>query len=60
MPVSAPSNLQNFNFSTEFSSPSFLSAFNNNLMSPASPDTVSSVASGGEVSLIVYYVNIYG
>ena len=49
MPISAPSNLQNFNFNTDYSSPSFLKA-SSNLISPSSPDTTSSVASGSEVS----------
>lgn len=48
MPVSAPSALQqSFNFTSGFSSPSFLNNYGNP-MSPNSPDAASSVASGGE------------
>ena len=56
MPVSVPSALQqNYNFSSEFSSPSFLNNFGGNPMSPNSPDAASSVASGGEVSILFPY-----
>ncbi|XP_066928877.1 transcription factor EC-like isoform X2 [Clytia hemisphaerica] len=49
MPVSVPTALQqNYNFSSEFSSPSFMNSFGGNPMSPNSPDAASSVASGGE------------
>lgn len=53
MPVSAPSALHNFNFNADASSSSFLNPATN-FISPNSPDTASSVASGSEVKHLVF------
>ncbi|XP_057313152.1 microphthalmia-associated transcription factor-like [Hydractinia symbiolongicarpus] len=52
MPVSAPSALHNFNFNADVSSSSFLNPATN-FISPNSPDTASSVASGSEVDSVL-------